>query len=270
MRRLAPLVYLLLGTACARRLPEGVGSAPRVLELAAGTGRFRIEYQPQDEPAAREVARVLPAAVAVAERWGSLRAPITITLHPTHEALEAAVQHEGHGWLRGWARFDTVEVQSPRTWSAFGAPEQEVKAFLAHELTHCVMYQGAGSASSWAGQAIPLWFREGMASVTAAQDQLGIGPDRLAVFYRDGGGDPLGNPEPLYRTQSELVYGTAHLAFRFLVERYGEERVRGLLGAMHDGEEFAGAFRSAIGIPLVDFEGEFRRYVTWQGWVRPR
>ena len=38
---------------------------------------------------------------------------------------------------------------------------------LTHELTHCVMYQRAGTDLNWSLKGIPLWFREGMASVTA-------------------------------------------------------------------------------------------------------
>ena len=45
----------------------------------------------------------------------------------------------------------------------------QVAELLTHELTHCLMYQRSATADSWPYKGIPLWFREGMASVTAHQ-----------------------------------------------------------------------------------------------------
>src|SRR6185295_2154512 len=45
----------------------------------------------------------------------------------------------------------------------------DVDELMLHELTHCVMYQRSASAADWSRKRIPLWFREGMASVTASQ-----------------------------------------------------------------------------------------------------
>ncbi len=197
-----------------------------------------------------------------------------VTIHPTHEALEAATRREGYGWLRAWARYDSVDLQSPRTWSSGRASDAEMAQLLAHELTHCVMYQSAASERTWLSRDIPLWFREGMASVTAGQQHKRTHPEVIWRFYADkaaGGdvrpaGDPLSEPGPLYRAESELVYGTAHRAFRFLLDRYGEERIRRLIAGMREGNGFREAFQQAVGIPLQDFEGDFRHYLAWQGW----
>jgi hypothetical protein len=62
------------------------------------------------------------------------------------------------------------------------------------------------------------------------------------------------------RGEAGLVYEIAHRAFRFLLNRYGEERVRRLLLRMGEGREFADAFQQAIGIPTREFESEFRRH----------
>ena len=79
-------------------------------------------------------------------------------------------------------------------------------------------------------------------------------------------GDPLSDPDPLYQSEADLVYGTAHLAFQFLVSRYGEERVQKVLASMSVGHLFPDAFGSAIGIPVEEFEADFRRYIAWHGW----
>ncbi|GEJ56351.1 hypothetical protein [Anaeromyxobacter diazotrophicus] len=271
--------------ACAPRVREAPPA--RVEAVAVGGATVRLEYGPQDEREARRVAAALAWAVPRAEQWGPLRAPVTIVLQPSHAALEAAVHRPGYPWLRAWARYDAIELQSPRTWNRFFPPAAaELEELLAHELTHCAMYQQAGSAWSWPWLEIPLWFREGMASVTAGQGYKRTRPAELRAFWArpSGGaadgvagsaggaragaaGDPIADPEPLYQAQPELVYGAAHLAFQFLLDRYGADRVRQVLAGMREGHAFPGAFRRAIGLTPAEFEGEFRRYVAWQDWA---
>ncbi len=288
MRALAMAMGCALA-ACAPRVPDGVRA--RSETIVVGESTVRLEYQARDVGAARRVAEALAKALPRAERWGRLQVPVTVVLHPTHAALEEAVHRDGFGWLRAWARFDTVDLQSPRTWNLiFPATPAEIEELLAHELTHCVMYQRAGSAASWPYKGIPLWFREGMASVTAGQGYKRGGPEPLWAFYArttpggggDGlgggggggarpgraprGGDPISDPEPLYQDEADLVYGAAHHAFEFLLDRYGSERVQRLLAEMGDGRGFEAAFHAAIGISAEAFEAEFRRYVAWRGW----
>ena len=271
--------------ACAPRVREPAPA--RVETIAVGRSSVRLEYQPPDSGEARRVAAALAKAVPSAEQWGQLRAPVTIVLQPSHEALEAAAHREGYRWLRAWARYDTIDLQSPRTWNLLLSPsDRDLEELLTHELTHCVMYQQAGSAWSWPWLEIPLWFREGMASVTAGQGHKRAGPEALRAFWArpsagaGGGvpgrggpgatarppGDPIADPELLYQSESELVYGAAHLAFAFLLDRYGEERIRQVLATMGEGHTFPAAFRLAIGISSREFEAEFRRYVAWQQW----
>ncbi len=283
------IASLLLGWALASCAPHLDAADHRALDVAVRGATFRIEYLAQDEASAQDVAEALAAAVPRAQRWGLLRVPVTIRLLPSHEALEHAARRPGHEWLRAWARADTVDLQSPSTWSPRtwapwtwfrGPPSREaIEELLAHELTHCAMYQAASAGGSWPRHAIPLWFREGMASVTAAQDPP---PERLrtilgrplVVHAGQGGakpapsgreqGDPLTDPDPLYRSQTDLVYGTAHLAFQFLLARYGSDRIRAILAAMGEGSPFPEAFERSVGIPLRDFEADFRRYVAWK------
>ena len=255
---LSASALLLAATACAHARPAPAPTGVRV----AGT-EFTLAYGPEDEDAARQVARALRDAAPIAARWGGLPPAVRVTIHPTHGALEAATRREGHAWLRAWARPSAIDLQSPRTWSRGEASDPELAQLLAHELTHVVMYRWAGGEPGH-GRTIPLWFREGMASVTAGDDRP-LSHDALWRFYGAPvgarRGDPLTDPGPLYREQAQLVYGTADRAFRFLVERHGEERVRTLLGAMSRGRPFADAFSEAIGVPVAEFEGAFRAHV---------
>jgi hypothetical protein len=274
----AALPALLALAACA----HPAGGPARVEALSVGASTFLLQYWPGDDEAVRQVKGALAEAVPRSARWATLLVPVLLTIHPTHEALEAATHRTGYSWLRAWARYDSVDLQSPRTWLMAGAGHQRLAELLAHELTHCALYQSSASPSTWAVREIPLWFREGMASLAAGQGYRWARPEAIWRFYREAAGsasadpghparaagDPLTDPEPLYRRDSEVVYGTAHWAFRFLLDRYGEHRVRDLVALMSRGRPFAEAFREASGIALADFEADFRRYVVWQGWRR--
>jgi hypothetical protein len=188
----------------------------------------------------------------------------------------------------GLGAYQTIDLQSPRTWGWFGASDREVDELLRHELTHCAMYQAAASEWTWPHKGIPLWFREGLASVTADQgyrrttnEELwryysknvpGAGDGypsavaRAARGYLSQEGDPVTDPEPLYQERSDVVYGAAHRSFEFLVSRYGEERVRTALALMQQGRSFEKAFEEAFGIGENAFASEYRRFILWQGW----
>ena len=70
----------------------------------------------------------------------------------------------------------------------------------------------------------------------------------------------------MYQSQSDIVYGAAHHAFTFLVNRYGEEAVRNTLAAMAAGQVFPEAFAQAVGIPPKAFVLDFEHYVRWRAF----
>jgi hypothetical protein len=271
--RHAPLLLIALAAGCAPRLSGE--ATPRREAIRFGESRVELVFWPRDTRSARQVARALAEALPRTARWGGLEAPVRITIHPTHAALETAARRPGSPWLRGWARFDSIELQSPTTWGFFGASDARVVELLTHELTHCVMYQRAATEWTWSLKGIPAWFREGMASVTAGQGARRGTLEDLWRFYQEGlaadgagDGDPLSDPEPLYQERSEVVYGAAHHAFRFLIARYGEGRVRETLERLRGGADFSRAFQQSLGISEAEFDADFRRYVRWQGWRR--
>jgi hypothetical protein len=268
--RPAHLCTLIVGlTGC---VPAG--PSQRVERVRIGDAAIGVRYLPEDAEAARQVERVLPRAVLAAARWGELSVPVIVTIHPTHRDLEAAAQREGHAWLRAWARYASVDLQSPRTWSSGSASDAQMTALLSHELTHCVMYQSAGTEQARSSRAIPLWFREGMASVTAGQEYAWVSAEAIRRLYlpkvppgdaEPPMGDPLPTPGSLQPSDSELVYATASRAFRFLLDRYGEEPIRHVMAGMSEGKVFGDAFRQALGVPVEEFEGDFRAHVLHRG-----
>ncbi|WP_223634620.1 hypothetical protein [Corallococcus sp. EGB] len=235
--------------------------------LALPHGEFFFQHSAKDAQATEMVRRAVENAGPRLSRWGSFQEPVTLIIHPNHAALERAAHRPGYDFLRAWARYEQVEVQSPRTWTRAGATQRQVDELLLHELTHSLMWQASATVSDWTRKGIPLWFSEGMASYTAGQGYRVPSLEDLSRFLHDHPqADPLARAESLYETENATVYGAAHHAFTFLMERYGEARVRGILAAMRRGQDFTGGFLAAIGLPVDAFLRDFRRYVFLRGF----
>jgi len=220
---------------------------------------------------ARMVSTALSNAMPQLKRWGGLRRPVVVHVLPDHASLEQAADRPGFGWLRAWARADEVLVQSPSTWFGGGASQAQVSELLLHELTHCVMYQASGPGADWQRKGIPLWFREGMASVTAEQGyRRGTLADLRRFFLRDRDEDLLRDGEERSRTEGLAVYTAAHHAFAHLVATRGEQAVSGILRTMYAGRTFDEAFEQVLGLRRLGFEAEFRQYVLSGDWRRRR
>jgi hypothetical protein len=257
---LGPAVLLACATPARRSTPVQTPLAARV----EGQGLlFEVVYTDAD---AREVPRIeqgLLAAGARVARWGSFRQGIYVHLLPDHAALEDAVERHGYPWLRAWAFGDQVLLQSPRTWNDAAPPnDAELVELLTHELTHALMYQLMQTANdpAWAAEEPPLWFREGMASVTADQGRRRLSAAELAAWAVGHPGADLLRPDPaLYRDEKDAVYAAAHRAFDLLVHISGEDAVRRVLQGVSSGASFAEAFRSVSGYALDEFEREALR-----------
>lgn len=237
-------LVLLVGGCANARPPPWTTTSPAPQGASAVTVRFTAG----DEPAAAQVRRALRVAVPMAERWGALVAPVTITIHPTHEALEAAARRPGRAWLRAWARRTTIELQSPRTWSRGMATDTALVQLLAHELTHCALYAALGGDARRA-RSVPAWFWEGMATTTAGERFVSVGDDVTPDH-------PRHPRNALHATDSASMYPAADQAFRHLEWRYGQERIRRLLTAVRGGTEFGAAFRETFGVEIQAFEHE--------------
>lgn len=233
MRRASLLAAALLA-ACAHA--PATATAPDGIEIRQGG----------DDDAARQVARVLPGALARVERWGRLSAPVVVRIQPSSEALAAAAGRPGDTWLRGWARRGTVDIQSPRTWSRGRASDDAVATLLTHELTHCLLFERIGGG--WARRDVPGWFEEGMASFTAGERHARADASALLP----AAGHPF---------DAALAYGTADRAFRYLVARHGDGAVAALLDGLAEGHGFAPAFQRATGSPVADFEAALRAHL---------
>jgi len=128
---------------------------------------------------------------------------------------------------------------------------------LAHELTHALMYQLLQPADGGFPEEPPLWFREGMASVTAGQGHRRLALDDLRRWQDTHPTADLLRPSPeLYRIEKEAVYAAAHRAFELLVALRGDQAILDVLRGVRSGARFEDAFAAATGQPLAGFEAE--------------
>lgn len=263
VKRLALLALFGFVTGCSTPL----ASMRERTDVPTRAGPFVIQFAPGADSDVKKVQTALEHASPKLSVWGGIREPVTMRVMPSHELLEKAVNRDGYGWLRAWAKYDEVFIQSPKTWSVFGAGQNDVDELVLHELTHCVMYQASGTRTSWTRKQIPLWFREGMASYTAQQAYRWPSLEDLARFYDEAPErDPVTAPESLYQKDNDIVYAAAHHAFTFLVHRYGEDRVREILAKMNSGAFFTDAFKRSVGIDPETFTNDFKRYVRLRGF----
>jgi hypothetical protein len=250
---------LLLACATART-PSTPHETPLAARVQAEGLLFEVLYTAADAAEIPRIEQGLLAAGARVGRWGAFRAGVSVHVFPDHGSLEEAVERRGYPWLRAWAFGDQLLLQSPRSWNpGAGANDAEVAELIAHEVTHALMYQLMHSSddAAWAAEEPPLWFREGMASVTAGQEHRRPSSVELSRWAQQHPGADLLRPPPeLYRTEKDAVYGAAHRAFELLLQVTGEDAVREVLRRVSAGSGFAEAFKAATGLALDDFERE--------------
>ncbi len=268
-RRLPLVLLASFWAGCAHaplRAGEDERPAPALTQrLVTADAAFEVEFGAGDGPGAALIARALEAAAPRLQRWGGLREHVVVKVMPDHEALEQAVDRRGYSWLRAWARYAVIYVQAPASWLIGADSQAQLDELLLHELTHCLMYQRSAGDPGWQEKGIPLWFREGMASVTAGQGYRRGTLGKLASQAR-AGEELLSDAEGLYRQKSEAVYAAAHHAFEFLLRRHGDEGVRRVLDAMSGGRRFDTAFQEGLGLSRAAFERQFRNFVSMEHW----
>jgi hypothetical protein len=248
--------------ACAARGPSTMPSgAPLALDATAPGIRVQVQYDAADREEAEQVREAVLASGRALQRWGAFRIGVALRVYPDHDALEDAVDRHDYPWLRAWAFGDRIFLQSPRTWGEpRSAVQGELLELLEHELTHSLMYQLIQPASGAVCDEPPLWFREGMASVTSGQGRRRLAAAELARWMGVHPGVDVLNPSPeVYRTEKDAVYGAAHRAFELLLRVTGDEGVRNLMGRMRSGSRFDAAFAASVGVALTEFEAQALR-----------
>jgi hypothetical protein len=134
----------------------------------------------------------------------------------------------------------------------------ELRAILAHELTHCFM-------AALPGRGSPTWFLEGIAQVqegrSAAKDKR-----TLAQLQKANRLIPLENLKgsflELPAGEADLAYSEALSAVEYLIGRFGRSAVRDLLSLMAQNHHFENAFSTALQRSVPEFEKAWQRDLT--------
>ncbi len=252
-------MVMLSVSACAGLVGQPNFEYHRSYRFDAEGPEIHIRYTREDQATINMVAGAFETAVQTLEEWGHFRKPITVTIHPDHDSLERAVRRKGYPWLRGWAKYETIDIQSPRTWGGVGL-RRRVRELVVHEMTHILMYQYIGNENTWTKRSVPLWFREGHASYVAKQGYRRSKPDELAAYYCGAGyrGDPFTEPKKLLRESPELVYGAGHQGFTELMKTASKEQIMRVYRRTDETGDFREAFHDVFGIYLAQWEDSYR------------
>ncbi len=158
-----------------------------------------------------------------------------------------------------------TEVLRNRVVLPFTGSYEDLRHVVVHELTHALMFDlfyGGSATSLIARQSFyqaPLWFAEGMAEYYS----LGL-ESNAEMFLRDGIIE--GYLPPLEYAGGYIVYKQGQSAISFLVERYGEERLRDLLQRVRQMRVFDRAFRRSVGLSVPKFDEQWRAWLRRQYW----
>jgi hypothetical protein len=251
------VAMMLLWSGCVMPLPGPQAPDQQVQVRSVPGAPVTIEYLPADIVAAPLIEVGVLEALERTAGWGRLQAPVRIVVYPDHAALENATRRHGFRWLRAWATERDIALQSPRTW-----PPRERERFsslIVHEMTHVIHYQTARIPASETRRDDPVWFREGLASVTAEQESMRYGRPMLAILLRrDPGFDPFNPDDDALRRQVALIYSVAHHAVRDLIAEYGASAVGRLLGGIAAGKPFEESFSEVFGTTPEGFQSRWR------------
>ena len=219
-----------------------------------------LSFYEQESSILPDVVAATKFALRVNEQWGRMKETMHLRLFPTHEALEEAIQLR-LPWVKAWARYDEVWLRSPRTWrrKMYQWPLTEL---ITHEMNHLLMFQLCCTRETWEKSRIPLWFREGMASVTAGQGHYRLSLERLRSFFLTPQGKQVMNdPESRYALQhhqSEL-YSLGHWMFDDLLAQAKHTKLKALFASMREGKSFVQAFRETLGMSVEKYVLDFQK-----------
>jgi hypothetical protein len=181
----APLALTAIGAGAAlavprtRHLISGLLNMPdRMPALAADS---QVHYQPGAEDFARDVAALLPDAIARVEavHGRPFAHPVIVGVYATPEAYAAA---NGLGSVVpvGVTIFGRVNL-SPKL---FGPQHQRLRAILTHELSHAHIQ---GWIGEYAYLYLPNWFKEGLAVMLSSGGGAElVGEDEARAAIRRG------------------------------------------------------------------------------------
>jgi tetratricopeptide (TPR) repeat protein len=224
------------------------------------TPDFHVKLQKKEAGVMRPyVEELLERALGTFEKEYGYKPPekVIFEMFPDHE--DFAVRTLGVPGLGALgASFGTVVAMD----SPAGRPPGEFHwgSTLWHEVAHVVTL---GSTNN----RIPRWFTEGLSVYEETRAGWGdpIDLDDIKQLQQDHlmtvANLNKGFVRPTYAGQVQFAYFEAGMLCRFIVEKYGFDKVLALMAAYKDGAENVAALEKVLGKPTTDLDKEFRAYL---------
>ncbi len=223
---------------------------------------IRFQY---DTPAAESVAR------RCAEIWQNEGVALTSLLLPASAPADTVVclvlssesfTRRFRGRLPDWG---VGVALGPRLvaldYARIPAVGRGVREIFLHEMTHALIFQGAGKA--W----VPAWFHEGVAMQMSGEWRFW---DTVSLVL-DGRVPDLSRLQtrwPSLAVASSRAYRTSLLAVGKLRDRFGPGVIGTIIDQTHRSGSFAAGFELATETPLQTFYDEFNRSMRLRfGWL---
>jgi hypothetical protein len=215
--------------------------------LARDSAHFIVKYDGSEDHAVWiRVLEILEDAYRdVGRQLGHFpQKPILVVLH-TRERFHDATG--GPAWSDGLYDPHLGRIKIP-TQGAL-TDQSWLTRVLRHEFVHALLNDLMGGR-----RAIPQWLNEGLAMQLAGDpppDIPALVRGEITVVnltYLEG---PWGGLSP---QQAMVAYLEGNSATRYLIDRYGMERVRDVLAKMATGQSFASAFADRVFISYEDFQ----------------
>jgi hypothetical protein len=175
--------------------------------------------------------------------------PLQLIVVPDGRQLDSLSSGRAPAWGAG------VALPGART-ILLRADRDDLYGTLRHELAHLALHQAVKGR-------VPLWFDEGYASWAAGEwDRLGVLDLNLAVVrgavpdLRALDGALRGSP-----TTADAAYALAVSAVTELARRNPSGSLTPLLKRLEAGEDFDAAVLATTGLPMSQFDTEWRRTV---------
>ncbi len=134
------------------------------------------------------------------------------------------------------------------------------RSTIRHELAHLVVGQYAGSC---VGGHRPTWLEEGLAMYAEGEPSATVTAD-LDRGLKENSFAPLrslNGPFPAHDAEAGSAYSQSYSTIQFLREEYGQEKLRGLLQLLAEGESYDGALQTVYNANVDGLEQQ------WRAWL---
>lgn len=153
---------------------------------------------------------------------------------------------------------NAIVIDTSRTRSA----PLDLRVILAHEMAHLLLHQYIERSR------LPRWLDEGVCQwFTGGVTEILIDPHRSVLGEALGSGEYIALADITSRFPSDprklmLAYEQSRDIVTMIANRFGSEKLLGILHRLHNGESIEAGVRSELGVTLEDLEKTWQRKLT--------